>query len=431
MYDGFNQIAKSNKSAASSAEPLADGTAPGVRGRRAARRRDDRAGRQSRAGGFGFRQPGGGHGVGRQRSSRGRAGRGRRLEGRPQAAHRCGAARQQLPHAGQGQRGRWRTRRRKVATGGAGCRGRDDAARRRHPRAGRGAQPADRPVARRRVGRCAFCARADPGEGPCGRGRGRLRAGQPAGGQGRHGRGGDRQGCRRSSRGATASCSGARDRSAARAASSAAARRSCSPVPPRSRRVRSPSTTRQSSWRAAREQTSSAATSLVSGQRLGQLGGQLDRQRRPPAEQWTGEGRQGEPDVLELPAGRARRRGQRARAAEPQRAARQARERVAARGPRGRDPVAGRACRRARGGPVGGAQTCAGTGVVATDRVHAGAAGRRRRAGAGRGGAGRHVALPGERRRGRAVRAADRARGGDVLAARPRTATRLRCGRRR
>ena len=62
--------------------------------------------------------------------------------------------------------------------------------------------------------------------------------------------------------------------------------------------------------------------------------------------------------------------------------------------------------------------------VVTTARVHAGASGRRRRAGAGGGGPARDVDLPGERRRGGAVRAADGARGSDVLVARPRTATR-------
>ena len=105
VYDGFNQIAKSNKSAASTQRRSRDGTAQVSEG---AAQLDDGTSELADSLGqvaSGIRKPAGGYGLRRQWSSRGPAGRGRRLEGGPKAAHRCGEPRRQLPHPGQGQRG--------------------------------------------------------------------------------------------------------------------------------------------------------------------------------------------------------------------------------------------------------------------------------------------------------------------------------------
>ena len=91
----------------------------GVRGCCGARRRDERAGRQSRAGGFGIRQPGGGHGLRRQRVSPGRARRLRCLEGCSQAAQRCCTARRE-PGTLATDSGVLADKAGKVATAGAG-----------------------------------------------------------------------------------------------------------------------------------------------------------------------------------------------------------------------------------------------------------------------------------------------------------------------
>ena len=291
VYDGFNQIAKSNKSAASSAESLANGTAQVSEG---AAQLDDGTSEladslgQVASGSASLQSGTASVASGAAKVEQGVAGvsngAGKLHNGAAQLAN---SSRTLAKDSGV-----LADKAGKVATAGAGV----SAATTRLAGANRALaeqlnQLTDGVSDGRWVG--AVVRPADAGEGPCGRGSCWLRTSQPVGGQGRDGRGRDSQGCWRDCPGQQPALPWAR-RSAVRAASSVARRRRAH----RCRLGRERCSHHQRRGSPARERHTA---DLIRGdlarlrERLGQLGGQLDQQRGSAAQQRTGEGRQGSP----------------------------------------------------------------------------------------------------------------------------------------